>query len=204
MDSIPALLPHICSAPLPRQTTQKRRQIAVLRETLTGTYAVPPSLEISIIMWFTLQLLLIQTWPRQSFSLPAGTLVVSYCPWLSVTAQCLLEDCCLITLRSHSTPPVSRWRTEESFSCFTLLVLGISVNRFNVYSEWISNSTTPSFYRGLFCTGGGGDDGSLRISFTNQWENLGPVPVIFHQECWVLQSCNQTWLLKYLETIARY
>lgn len=163
MDSSPhSSHPTFVQPPPPPNNTAAKTQSTAAGD-IDRYLRIPPSLEISTIMWFTRQLLLIRIWPRQSFPLPAGTLVVSYCPWLSVTAQGLLEDCCLITLSSHSTPPVSRWRAE-SLLLVSRLALCISVNRFNVCSEWISDSTMPSFDRGQFCTGGGGDGALLRIT----------------------------------------
>lgn len=53
---------------------------------------------------------------RDSCSLPEGTLVFSYWSlfWVTYSSVSFLEDCCLITLRSHSTPPGSHYRTEAS------------------------------------------------------------------------------------------
>lgn len=55
-----------------------------------------------------------------------GTLVVSYCPLLSITAHYIFRSRCLIKLRAHS--PATHLRTENgSFSCWIFLGLSIVV-----------------------------------------------------------------------------
>lgn len=145
MYSSPHSYPAFVQTPLPRQTTQKRRQLVMLPETLTGTYTVPPSLEISMIHSATLV---------HSNMAPAELFLSCRhpCCFLLSLVKCsspmsFLEDCCLNTLRSHSSPLVPHWRPENgSFSCFIFLVLCVVVNLFNVCSELINNSTQPSFF----------------------------------------------------------
>lgn len=140
----PALLPYICSSspPLPNNTEPKTtinasRNIDRYLRSSSFSGNFHDSLSNSC-----------------SFQHgPSRAVPYLHAPLLFPTVFCsvfqpndFLEDCCLITLRSHSSPPVHHWRPESgSFSFCIFLVLCTVVNLFNVCSELINDSTQPSF-----------------------------------------------------------